>query len=504
MKSRSNYVFFGLLVVLIFAAAVVGVLVYPRGPESSKDPAWDIASIEAPPGLSEFHEIVSPAGNPYADPEFYEPTPTIPLEDIPAPVVQVLEAVVPDFKINEIETREVRGETRWRILAETSDQNQYLLTLSSDGFIWNVRSLVSGVRESQGTIFHEGQIREIGIDALPAAVTKSAKSMASGQLTNKAYAVDAEAGRRYFLEYRHTDTTFLLSLTEQGHVRSAGMAGAMLRPIVPRKGESPEEIAVNLSKYGSRYHVDTLVERIKKVRFRPSQGFRFVVLGDSRSNLKVWQSIVYSANQWEPLFVINVGDLTPGGRSSTLDKYHLATLEKYTGYPYLPIMGNHDCGETLAYEYVFGGDGSRVYCFDYGKSRFVILDNCDCAQGMPWDEQLALADSWLSQKKKFRKFVFIHLPPPEVEKWAYHAMSPEMSAPFVGLMSKHKVDHVFVGHIHAYSTATYAGVDYTITGGAGAGLHEQYGELGSQHHYVVVDVKRDGIDMRLVRLLPVE
>jgi hypothetical protein len=69
-------------------------------------------------------------------------------------------------------------------------------------------------------------------------------------------------------------------------------------------------------------------------------------------------------------------------------------------------------------------------------------------------------------------------------------------------MSQHSVDHVFLGHIHAYSTATYGGVDYTVTGGGGASLHTQYGEMGSRHHYVVVDVLKDKVEMTLVRFLP--
>ena len=54
------------------------------------------------------------------------------------------------------------------------------------------------------------------------------------------------------------------------------------------------------------------------------------------------------------------------------------------------------------------------------------------------------------------------------------------------------VSHVFLGHIHAYSTATYNGVNYTVSGGGGAGLHNRYGPLGNVHHYVICDVLPDG------------
>lgn len=57
----------------------------------------------------------------------------------------------------------------------------------------------------------------------------------------------------------------------------------------------------------------------------------------------------------------------------------------------------------------------------------------------------------------------------------------------------------FFGHIHAYSTVRYKGIDYTITGGAGAELHKQYGRKGSEYHYVIVDVTQEGIQQQLVQ-----
>ena len=67
-------------------------------------------------------------------------------------------------------------------------------------------------------------------------------------------------------------------------------------------------------------------------------------------------------------------------------------------------------------------------------------------------------------------------------------------------MSKYKVDHVFFGHIHAYSTATFNGIDYTISGGGGAGLHKRFGSTGNVHHYIICDVMPDGsLKQQIVR-----
>ena len=96
--------------------------------------------------------------------------------------------------------------------------------------------------------------------------------------------------------------------------------------------------------------------------------------------------------------------------------------------------------------------------------------------------------------------VAAHQPVATVEKWAYHSWDEEESKRFSELMSEHEVEHVFFGHIHAYSTARFQGVDCTITGGGGAGLHDRYGPSGNVHHYVICDVQPDGsIKQQVVR-----
>ena len=59
-------------------------------------------------------------------------------------------------------------------------------------------------------------------------------------------------------------------------------------------------------------------------------------------------------------------------------------------------------------------------------------------------------------------------------------------------MTKYEVSEVYLGHIHAYSTAKYGGVNYTLSGGGGAPLHDRFGRRGNVHHYVICDVMTDG------------
>lgn len=90
--------------------------------------------------------------------------------------------------------------------------------------------------------------------------------------------------------------------------------------------------------------------------------------------------------------------------------------------------------------------------------------------------------------------------PKNIDKWAYHAWGDEESKVFTDLMTKHKVAEVYLGHIHAYSTAKYGGVNYTISGGGGAELHDRYGPMGNVHHYIICDVSPYGtVKLQVVR-----
>ena len=67
-------------------------------------------------------------------------------------------------------------------------------------------------------------------------------------------------------------------------------------------------------------------------------------------------------------------------------------------------------------------------------------------------------------------------------------------------MEKHDVSEVYMGHIHAYSTACYNKINYTVSGGGGATLHGRFGPLGSAHQYIICDVGADGsVKQQIVR-----
>ncbi len=482
-----------IVVGIALTGLILWILFFSQKPDSSE-----------PSGIISFEEVVVPAGNTYADPKFLRPVEYLPFKELPAAVAEQFKKIAPVYKDLYIQKHGSRKNISWSIKTMMEEKDQCTFSFLPDGKIFQISSDIDDVTENAGRIFREGNIFEILPDQIPEPVLNRLSVFGFENRPSRAYSVESLGGPRVFVQLDDLENKLILSFTDKGEIRSAGRAQSMLRPYRPLRIETIEEIQGNLSKYGDKYHVNNVLEKIKNVKVDENEGFRFVVFGDTRSNLLVWKTVLQSINKWDPLFAVNVGDLTPDGYSMSMDGYLLQALDRYAQFPFFAVVGNHDVRSGgLPYEYTFGGKDSRAYHFDVSNCRFVFLDNTGVKSAIPWEEQLGKADKWLDVNKQY-KFVFVHEPLYEIEKWSYHSMNEEMSGPFAKLMSKHKVDHVFFGHIHAYSTATFEGVDYTITGGGGASLHKQFGKMGSVNHFVVVDILPESIEMRVVHLIAKE
>ena len=67
------------------------------------------------------------------------------------------------------------------------------------------------------------------------------------------------------------------------------------------------------------------------------------------------------------------------------------------------------------------------------------------------------------------------------------------------LFKRYRVTHLFASHIHGYFSGAWEGIPYTITGGAGAGLHGKVPEHFF-HHYIKVHVSGDNVELELKRI----
>ncbi len=257
-----------------------------------------------------------------------------------------------------------------------------------------------------------------------------------------------------------------------------------------------------LGSYRKYFNFENQMKKLGKNPNSADGSYRYVVMGDSRSNRDLWSNMVKHIDTLvpKPAFVINSGDIVPRGYAQEFHEYYIPPLLN-TEIPFFVAIGNHETGDDdMAHEYRYlFGDKSLNYYFDYGQARYVFIDNTSIA-GSP-ERTLEWLDKTLAETPQgYYKCVAAHKPPKNIDKWAYHAWGDEESKLFTGLMTKHHVSEVYLGHIHAYSTAKHGGVNYTISGGGGAGLHDRYGPGGNVHHYIICDVAPDGIvKQRVVR-----
>ena len=384
--------------------------------------------ISEPLGIASFKEVVGPAGNTYADPEYYRQLESLPFKELPPPVAEKFKRIVPAYTDLHIRKNDSNGNVSWSLKAMIGEKDQFTFFFLHNGKITQIGSYIDDVIENAGLVFEAGNIYEILIDQIPKPVLDKLRFFGFEKKPSRAYSVAAKGGPRVFVQLDDTKDGLILSFTKKGEIRSAGRTRSMLTPYRPPKIETMEEIKENLSKYGDRFHVSNVLKKIRNVGVDENEDFRFVVFGDTRSNLKIWNALLQSINKWEPLFAVNVGDFTRYGYSMNMDGYFLQALDQFARFPFLPVVGNHDVRRGgLSYEYTFGGKNSRTYHFDVGNCRFVVLDNSGVESAIPWEEQLKMADKWLEVKSRY-KFVFLHKPPYEVEKWAYHSMTEEVWA----------------------------------------------------------------------------
>ena len=454
-------------------------------------------------GQSQYvNEIIGPAGNEYIDP-------THPSEDdsdqvlmdyseFPDTVKRVIEQLLPDGKVLDIHHW---GPFRYTLDISFPDGFSNKIFVYLTGKVRKILYMDGDYKERPGLFFVSDSEREIPLDSIPSPVAATVKMNLGHTDVVAAWKAESDIGLTYVIEvigFQNDDTT-AFAYRPDGVLKTMVDARTMKKG-VPRKW-SEEDIEIFLGKYRKKYCVDTVLSHIQSIPYNPEDGFRFVVLGDNRINKPVWEAICKSIGQKDAVFAIDVGDLVNEGEPEQYDEYLFGVLESYSKFNFLPVVGNHDIGyDGLAVSYLTSfGPNSLNYYFDYGNARFVILDNC--SRVTDFQKQLKVAGKWLADTPKgFFKFVFLHVPPGDIKKWSYHAMSGKKSHEFTELMSRYKVDHVFAGHIHAYSTASYRDVEYTVTGGAGANLHTRYGPKGSVHHYVIVDVSPEGIQQFLIRL----
>lgn len=247
--------------------------------------------------------------------------------------------------------------------------------------------------------------------------------------------------------------------------------------------------------------------------------FTFIVAGDNRSTghgypmPPAFEQICREIGWIRPDFTFWTGDVIEGYGDTVAEanaEYDTflkgATL---TGGPVFNAPGNHEYSLDAALLPVYQKRlGSLYGSFDYGHSHFIALDTSPVGAdgtikgGTIDDAQWAWLQRDLEANGGAKNiFVFMHhyvFGPPDPD-------TPDIDTGFVStairerlhaLMVKHRVRAVFCSHNHIYWHAVRDGVDYFISGGAGAPL-DASPEQGGYLHYLSVRVDGGGITTRI-------
>lgn len=252
-------------------------------------------------------------------------------------------------------------------------------------------------------------------------------------------------------------------------------------------------------------YAETLAERsFEKLRANKplcKEQFDFIVCGDSNSLVaigqpKEFQAMIAEWNVLKPAFVVSCGDLILGGTAQDIIP-QWDEFEQVVGkceVPFFPVPGNHDINTVpevvQTYEQRIG---PLTYGFTYGNSRFIVLNSEENgAGGQISEKQLSWLKEDLSKCKADNIFLFMHQPY-FIQDWDRHWACVADS--LLGF----PVRAVFAGHKHVFrDCGVRDGVHYYVTGGAGSYI-ETPEEEGGFFHYLRVQVKKNQVDIAVMR-----
>jgi hypothetical protein len=141
-------------------------------------------------------------------------------------------------------------------------------------------------------------------------------------------------------------------------------------------------------------------------------------------------------------------------------------------HPVLFARGNHDAEHPYCYAYSTLPGNGAWYAFDYGNSRFIMLDT-EASTGVSpeqyaWlQEELARPET---QSSMFRVVCFHKLPYANLWNGGGYTGEDWVRNDWVPLFQKFNVDMVINGHAHNYNRGMSNGVTYTVVGGGGGAL----------------------------------
>lgn len=241
-------------------------------------------------------------------------------------------------------------------------------------------------------------------------------------------------------------------------------------------------------------------KELSRIAVADSNDFSFAVMGDNKGNRSVFEPLLRDiGHDKEIAFAIDCGDLVREGRVGLYRRF-LSQVQENLAIPFLTAIGNHDLNKgsphTQKYQEIFG---PTYYSFQVGQGYFIVLD-ATTESGFDKAERQWLENELQKGQASKARFVFMHVPVFDPRGGTFHKSLPDKDQKdLLALFRHYRVTHLFVSHLHGYFSGIWAGVPYTLTGGAGARLQGKDPEHFF-HHYVKVHVSQGKADVMLRRI----
>jgi serine/threonine-protein phosphatase CPPED1 len=244
---------------------------------------------------------------------------------------------------------------------------------------------------------------------------------------------------------------------------------------------------------------DWNLRNLERIKAPAGHTLTFAVLGDNRSNPAIFEQVLKHLDQDPDLaFAIDLGDLVERGGLEAFGDF-LTQVRSNLRLPLLTAIGNHDLEKdhgSRLYREIFGPD---YYTFRLQDHYFIVVNDVE-AQGLG-EQQWRWLEAELQESRAYKtRLVFLHTPLFDPRGGDQHHCLPESEAGrLLALFRRHRVTHIFAGHIHSYFSGNWDGVPYTITAGAGAPL---YGTDPRHYfyHYLKVTLKGGKVHIKVQRL----
>ena len=269
-----------------------------------------------------------------------------------------------------------------------------------------------------------------------------------------------------------------------------------------------------------------------ELQLQVSTPFHFVTYGDSRfhdpkdtdaANPTARQTLVQAIAQTNPAFVSFGGDIVYNGYDANDWKVWdtETAVWRASKIPVYPALGNHDLhgDEKVALANYFQRfpnlKNSRYYSVRAANILMLVLDSS-------LDENSGPQGQWLTEKLDHISgdvdfiFLVLHHPPytssSDAKKFGGGHSSRSREQELAKMLEARQQNLrariiVFSGHVHNYERHEHGGVNYFVTGGAGAHAYpieraadDPFQSKEVNYHFIGVDVDRGTLKITMHRL----